>query len=969
MKTFTRSRISMLYVILIVALLAFVSVSNYIASRNMESESNAIVNDAIPISKTTNSLLTDLINQETSIRGFELTGNEQYLDPYTAGKKQLEDDLNNIRIYDKKYPTLQLIMDTQAIPAITNLQRFFDSQLELIRAGKTDEARTRINSGKTMMDRYRVIHSSIEKTIVQITEDAYNSSLKAGQTSRTITMVSGIIALIAGVMSIFISFRAIHAEEELRKSEETYRYMAESLETQNEEIIAQQEEQQVTLAKLSERERDLELISSYQEKLTGYVELKDFLKHTLPALLNSLLQDAALVVMKRDPEPGNGDTGSTGSTGNPTYEVIHSIGYPKEHIRVHQDELFGPARRVFEEGTNLVHTRDVTGHEKGVHGGMMHAVDHYVPLLDDKQTVIGFLLLTSYQSSVFQENNQRLTKGLVRQFGLAFFAQVMNDERVKQAAHLAELNDELIAEKLLIEGQRDLIQNILESAHEGMMMCDSEGTILFANHRMSRYFGLNERIGENLVAGCHEIAAETPSFFGAASSIEALINGTHTHLTQRFGFVLDDQPQHAELYATVVSEDTEQQGYLFVFRDRTEEERVDEMKNEFISIVSHELRTPLASVLGFIEILLHRELPQDKQKKYMETIYKEAHRLSNLINDFLDLQRMESGRQLYHFSPINLLPTVQDIVDQWQDKQNHNIVIHRQESELWVRADADRIRQVFHNLISNAIKYSPGADRIDIYLSAANGKVVASVQDYGLGIPEEAHDQMFSKFFRVDNSDRRQIGGTGLGLAIVKEIVEGHSGQISYESKMGAGTTFRIEFDQYELSSMEGKIVIFEDDDDLAKLIQIALNKLDLPSIQLRSAEEGIIALNRCKGEPILFIVDIHLEGVKNGWDFIADLSRHPLYYQTPVIVSTALDQPHDFHEKEIQKYLKKPFSMERLVQVAKNLLDNKKSNAYVFPAQDKDSLSTTLQRNGIDVVEMKENMDMIEVEIKKPSS
>ena len=150
----------------------------------------------------------------------------------------------------------------------------------------------------------------------------------------------------------------------------------------------------------------------------------------------------------------------------------------------------------------------------------------------------------------------------------------------------------------------------------------------------------------------------SPSFTGVASSIEALIDGSLSNLTQRFSFEQEDQLQHAELYATVVSEDTEQQGYLFVFRDRTEEERIDEMKNELISIVSHELRTPLASVLGFIEILLHRELSQEKQKKYMETINKEAHRLSNLINDFLDLQRMESGRQLYHFSPVNLLPTV-----------------------------------------------------------------------------------------------------------------------------------------------------------------------------------------------------------------------------------------------------------------------------------------------------------------------
>ena len=580
------------------------------------------------------------------------------------------------------------------------------------------------------------------------------------------------------------------------------------------------------------------------------------------------------------------------------------------------------------------------------------------------------MLLTSYQSSLLQENNQRLTKGLVRQFGLAFYAQVMNDERQRQAASLAELNDQLTTEKQLIEAQRDLIQNILESAHEGMMMCDSQGTILFSNHRMNRYFRLNEHIGENLVDSSHEIAADSPNFIGVASSIEALIDGSLSNLTQRFSFELEDQVQHAELYATVVSEDTEQQGYLFVFRDRTEEERIDEMKNEFISIVSHELRTPLASVLGFIEILLHRDLSQEKQKKYMETIYKEAHRLSNLINDFLDLQRMESGRQLYHYSPVNLLPTVQEIAEQWQDKHSHRILIHQQEAELWVRADADRIRQVFDNLISNAIKYSPGADHIDIHITAEQGKITIAIQDYGLGIPEEARNQMFSKFFRIDNSDRRQIGGTGLGLAIVKEIVEGHNGHISYTSWMGQGTTFRIEFDQYEISSMDGQIVIFEDDDNLAKLIQVALNKLSLPSMQLRSAEEGIIALNRCKGEgPILFIVDIHLEGAKTGWDFIADLYRHPVHYQTPVIVSTALDPPHDYHEKEIEKYLKKPFTMERLVQVAKRLLDNKQSNAYVFPAQNKEKLSTTLQRNGIDVLEMKESIDMIEVEIKKPQS
>ncbi|WP_261808167.1 CHASE3 domain-containing protein [Paenibacillus sp. N3.4] len=218
MKKFTRSRISMFYVILIVVLLAFVSVSNYIASRNMERENDAIVNNSIPISDTANNLLTNLINQETGIRGFELTGNEQFLDPYTTGKKQMELDLETIRKYEGKFPTLQLIIDTQAVPAIVNLQKYYDSQLDLVRAGKVEEAKNRIQTGKTMMDRYRTIHSSIEKSIDQITTSAHDASLQAGKTSRLITLVGGIIALITGGMSIFIFKRATDAEEGLRKA-------------------------------------------------------------------------------------------------------------------------------------------------------------------------------------------------------------------------------------------------------------------------------------------------------------------------------------------------------------------------------------------------------------------------------------------------------------------------------------------------------------------------------------------------------------------------------------------------------------------------------------------------------------------------------------------------------------------------------------------------------------------------------
>jgi DNA-binding response OmpR family regulator len=240
------------------------------------------------------------------------------------------------------------------------------------------------------------------------------------------------------------------------------------------------------------------------------------------------------------------------------------------------------------------------------------------------------------------------------------------------------------------------------------------------------------------------------------------------------------------------------------------------------------------------------------------------------------------------------------------------------------------------------------------------------VTDYGLGIPEEAKDKLFSKFYRVDNSDRRQIGGTGLGLAIVKEIVDAHQGSITFTSEMGKGTTFVVELETHMVPSSEGSIIILEDDDTLSRLIQVGLTRLKVPTVRLRSAEEGIISLNQIQHEaPKLCIVDIHLEGVKTGWDFISELYRHPDFYRTPVIVSTALEQPMNYHEKDFEKFLRKPFSMEKLLEVAEQLLNHKESNAaYIFPAQDETHIKNSLKMNGIHINEITRDKDTIQVEL-----
>ncbi|WP_438444467.1 ATP-binding protein [Gorillibacterium sp. sgz5001074] len=758
--------------------------------------------------------------------------------------------------------------------------------------------------------------------------------------------------------------RGIHLmTEELKKRQEVLESFnrelitqRDQLEAQNEEIIAQQEEQSETLEKLTSRERELEVLSSYQEKLTGFMDLQQFLGTSVPLLLQVLGADGAAVVLGRQAGEGTGT-------------VVYATGYPAGHLEPGSVELYGPSARIFSEKRTITRLRGLTRHEASGLPLYDRALDLYVPLLDTDQNVYGFLLLTTFGGQSLSEESVRPHKGIIAQFGMALQAQVLHEDRQKQSGRLRELNDELIHEKLLLQEQRDLIRQINEAIHEGMLMLDADGNVIFANRRMNSFFGYIQEKSHTLDDFCECLARTACSEAGSLLlKVKGILEGAADAIHERFMVDGPEGRRYFELYVNAVEGTIfAGGGFLMVFRDRTEEEKVDEMKNEFVSIVSHELRTPLSSVLGFIEILLHRSVPEDKQKRYLETIHSEANRLSNLINDFLDLQRMESGKQLYQPVPVPLLELVDMVAGQWQGKNGHTIRIRAEDGPLMVLGDRDRITQVLHNLISNAVKYSPGAEAVDILASREDGYIRIDVKDYGLGIPEDAKPMLFSKFYRVDNTDRRQIGGTGLGLAIVKEIVEAHGGRLSFESVLGDGSVFTVFLPAYQHKDLSGKVVIVEDDANLASMISVSFDKLSLPTVILSSAEDASYSLQQSASEPLLCIVDIQLSGVRSGWDFIADLLKHPEHRNTPVIVSTVLEQPNHFYETDKGRYLKKPFTIGRLLELAQHLISERQSAAsFLFPVQNERVLSESLQHNGITVKQMKVNSDFIEVDIEK---
>jgi len=235
---------------------------------------------------------------------------------------------------------------------------------------------------------------------------------------------------------------------------------------------------------------------------------------------------------------------------------------------------------------------------------------------------------------------------------------------------------------------------------------------------------------------------------------------------------------------------------LVIVRNITEKKRIERMKNEFISMVSHELRTPLTSIIGTLGLLqggVGGSLASNT-KSLVDVAYRNSERLENLINDILDIEKIESGKMVFHLKVINLHQLLKQLVKANQflaDKYHVNyVLIDELDTAPLVYIDAERLTQVVVNLLSNASKFSAPEDEIIIRIENRDKCHRISISDHGPGIPEDFRTHIFEKFAQADGSNTRQQGGTGLGLSICKAIIEKLGGKIGFHTQMNTGTTF-----------------------------------------------------------------------------------------------------------------------------------------------------------------------------------
>jgi signal transduction histidine kinase/ActR/RegA family two-component response regulator len=375
-------------------------------------------------------------------------------------------------------------------------------------------------------------------------------------------------------------------------------------------------------------------------------------------------------------------------------------------------------------------------------------------------------------------------------------------------------------------------------------------------------------------------------------------------------------------------------------------EEIDRMKGDFLSMISHELRTPLTAIIGYTDLLLrqvHGTLT-DRQAHHQQAVKKAANRLLALVNDLLDLNRLEGGHVVLSFDDLSLDDAVKQAVSQCAsgaDQRGVELRLDLPLSPVAVHADTDRLQQVLINLLDNAIKFTPSGGSVTVRVKQSGDDVTVSVVDTGVGVPPEQLDRIWDRFHQADSSTRRQFGGTGLGLAIVRHLVELHGGSVSVASggpNEGSAFSFTLaasdvdarRSDTRPLQPAEASprpgpsrtVLIVDDEPDNREVITSIVH--DVLGHAVLTATNGPEALDQAKRQPDLVLLDLRMPGM-SGFEVARALKQQPATAEIPILAITALDDEDDRREASDAGCIgcvTKPFSEESLATAVTSILD-----------------------------------------------
>ena len=341
--------------------------------------------------------------------------------------------------------------------------------------------------------------------------------------------------------------------------------------------------------------------------------------------------------------------------------------------------------------------------------------------------------------------------------------------------------EESIADKSRLEA-------VFLSMFDGVMVIDGRGAIVLMNQTLKEFLQVD-----------NEVTGKKPLEVIRHIDIQELAERvliSHSRLESREIVLLLPEERVLLAHATPVLRAGAVDGAVLVFHDITELRRLEKVRQDFVANVSHELRTPVSTIRGYAETLLEGAL-EDKAhaREFLRIIYDDAGRLTKLINDLLDLSRIESGKMKLALEECSLEAVVDKVLTGMDKEARKNSVTLKKEVPprlSKIRIDEAAIAQVLLNLVENAVKYNNAGGGVTIGARETPRSIEVSVSDTGIGIPQEDIPRIFERFYRVDKARSRDRGGTGLGLSIVKHIIQSHHGEVFVESRLDGGSTFRF---------------------------------------------------------------------------------------------------------------------------------------------------------------------------------
>jgi two-component system phosphate regulon sensor histidine kinase PhoR len=378
---------------------------------------------------------------------------------------------------------------------------------------------------------------------------------------------------------------------------------------------------------------------------------------------------------------------------------------------------------------------------------------------------------------------------LVRQVGRGEQPRTFLIDGSSEARRVSVALEEILTRQRQLDrqiGERESGQKaILSAMQNGLLVVDSQNRLALVNPAFCELFAIDETsLGSPLLETVRDPA------------VQRIVGETLRQRKPSQGELVIGRREFEMTSVPMGTDNGAATGAVVLFHDITALKQADEIRRDFVANVSHELRTPLSILRGYIETMLDDpKMPRGETARILEVMDQHSKRLGLLANDLLTLAQLESGSSSLQLNEIDLLRFLSDLVRDWKKKfaaKDLEAVVDVSDDCSIIRADEERLREIFDNLLDNAVKYSGKGGKICLGAKRRDGEIVLKVSDRGIGISHEDLPRIFERFYRADKARSRQLGGTGLGLSIVKHIAQLHGGRVEAESELGKGTTIRV---------------------------------------------------------------------------------------------------------------------------------------------------------------------------------